>query len=128
MPRPCKKRRICAQPRNMGLIPLQNNAPDQPVTMTVDEFEAIRLIDLEGLNQEACAERMDIARTTAQAIYNRARKKLASCLVEGKTLQVQGGNVMLCDRCGKGCRGRCPRGCAKEQPACPRACPKEELS
>lgn len=73
MPRPCKRRRICALP---GFI--RFGAMDVPargkhlIHMTVDEYEAIRLIDLERLTQEACARRMGVARATVQAIYNRA--------------------------------------------------------
>jgi hypothetical protein len=81
--------------------------------MTLDEFETIRLIDLEGMKQEECAEQMQIARTTAQAVYNSARSKLAQCLIQGKELHIQGGNYELCDGtaprcgCGCGCRKRC---------------------
>ncbi len=67
----------------------------QIIRMAIDEFEAIRLIDLEGLTQEECAERMGVARTTAQAIYNSARVKLAECLVTGKRLCLEGGNYVL---------------------------------
>ncbi len=75
--------------------------------MALDEYEAIRLIDFEGLTQEQCAEQMEIARTTVQSIYAGARKKLAQCIVEGRPLQIGGGDVRLCEHhnssCGKGC-------------------------
>lgn len=82
--------------------------------MTLDEFEAIRLIDLEGLNQEECAELMGVARTTAQAIYNSARSKLAECLVNGAELSVSGGDVVLCEEA-RGCEGGC---CHKRKHRC----------
>ncbi len=61
------------------------------IRMTVDEFEAVRLLDDEGLTQEECASRMNIARTTVTAIYDSARKKIADALIRGKRLLVTGG-------------------------------------
>ncbi|SET34100.1 Protein of unknown function DUF134 [Natronincola peptidivorans] len=90
--------------------PLNVSNLDGEIIMTVEEYEAIRLIDLEGLTQEECAERMSVARTTVQRIYNDARKKLAEALVNGKILKIQGGDYKLCEE-GEpmyGC-GRCVR-------------------
>jgi len=61
------------------------------VRMTVDEYEAFRLLDDEGLTQETCAARMNVARTTVTAIYDSARKKIADALVHGKRLLIAGG-------------------------------------
>lgn len=80
----------------------------ETVQLTVDEFETIRLIDLEGMTQEQCALQMNVARTTAQAIYNSARTKLAECLIYEKELHVGGGEYELCDGNAKRCRYRCP--------------------
>lgn len=63
----------------------------ESVRMTVDEYEALRLLDDEGLTQEACAARMNVARTTVTAIYESARKKVAQALVHGKRLLITGG-------------------------------------
>lgn len=111
MPRPSKCRRVCCMPGNRSFGPLDGPPGRKTTEMTVDEFETIRLIDLDGLTQEACAERMGVSRTTTQAIYNSARVKLAECLVNGKVLLIGGGNYILCDgdeaRCGCGhCRKR----------------------
>jgi predicted Fe-Mo cluster-binding NifX family protein len=71
--------------------------------MAVDEYEAIRLIDLAGLTQEECAEQMGVARTTAQAIYTSARKKLAECIVEGRQMLIYGGDVQYCEQSRDNC-------------------------
>ncbi|WP_334196280.1 DUF134 domain-containing protein [Muricomes intestini] len=105
MPRPRKHRRVCSHPRCTSFKPCGGDKP--VITMTLDEYEVIRLIDLEGLTQEQCAEQMEVARTTVQAIYARARKTLAQCIVEGHSLQISGGDVRICEyrnpTCSKGC-------------------------
>lgn len=67
------------------------------VAMTLDEYESVRLIDLLGMTQEQCAAQMGVARTTAQAIYNSARVKLAECLVNQRELKIGGGEYILCE-------------------------------
>jgi predicted DNA-binding protein (UPF0251 family) len=74
------------------------------VTMSIDEYETIRLIDLEGFTQEKCATQMKIARTTVQGMYYDARKKLSESLVNGKVLRIEGGDYKICD--GQGCDGK----------------------
>ncbi len=113
MPRPRKWRKVCCLPESNRFGPL--NAPVQPdrVIMTVEEYETIRLIDLEGLTQEECAQQMNIARTTVQGIYAEARKKLAEFIVNGKVLWIEGGNYKLCEGGLPSCRGR---GCRREVP------------
>ena len=110
MPRPRKWRHVCSLPNTDRFGPL--NVPSnivEPVIMTVDEYETIRLIDLEGLTQEECAQQMNVARSTVQSIYADARKKLADALVNTKLLRIEGGDYQLCDglkksfRC-EGCR------------------------
>lgn len=98
MPRPRKWRRVCQLPGSNLFGPL--NLPlerENFIVMTVDEYEAIRLVDLEGFTQEQCAKRMNVARSTVQGIYTEARKKLAHSLVEGRVLRIEGGDYLLCD-------------------------------
>ena len=90
MPRPIRCRRIERLPVYRSFSPDDITAAES-VQMTVDEFEALRLLDDEGLTQEACASRMNIARTTVTAIYDSARKKVADALVHGKRLLITGG-------------------------------------
>ena len=66
------------------------------ITMTVEEYETIRLIDHLAFTQEACAARMQVSRATVQMIYAGARKKLARFLIEGIPLQIDGGDYILC--------------------------------
>lgn len=109
MARPIKRRRICALPRTSEFIPAgaENSAA---VELTLDEYEAIRLIDSLGYSQEDCARQMNVARTTVQAIYDSARSKLATALVEGRRLVISGGAYDVCPNarscCGKDCARR----------------------
>ena len=78
--------------------------------MSIDEYEAIRLIDLENFSQEECANQMNIARTSVQRIYGEARRKIAESLVHGRNLKIEGGDYQLCDGLEETCRcGGCMR-------------------
>ena len=113
MPRPRKWRKVCCLPNTNRSGPLNGCvSPDDVIQMTVDEYETIRLIDLEGMNQEDCASHMNVARTTVQGIYNEARRKLALSLVEGRVLFIEGGDYHLCDGQSNCCR---QGGCQKER-------------
>lgn len=128
MARPVKRRRICQIPRCRQFLPADGGMAEG-VTITLDEFEALRLIDYMGLNQEECARQMMVARTTVQAVYNSARQKMADALVCGKRLDIDGGTYDLCPDtdtcCGKHCRKRgCPnRQCEAGGTEPPHGCP-----
>ncbi|HBR03843.1 MAG TPA: hypothetical protein DD738_14675 [Ruminiclostridium sp.] len=121
MARPRKWRKVCSLPKSNRFGPLDSPFDaENHVHMTVDEYEAIRLIDLEGFTQEDCSEQMHVARTTVQSIYAEARKKLAESLVYGKVLLIEGGEYQLCEGlgigCGRGChRHRSGRGCVDQE-------------
>ncbi|MEN8907664.1 MAG: DUF134 domain-containing protein [Clostridiales bacterium] len=106
MARPLKWRNVCCLPKKNGFGPINIHNEEIHINMTVDEYESIRLIDLENLTQEECAKQMNIARTTVQGIYNDARKKLAESLVNGKPLIIEGGNYKLCSDNEKNCPHR----------------------
>lgn len=103
MPRPKKCRKVCALPRVCEFSP--SGEASGFITLTVDEFESVRLIDKQGLSQEECAEYMQVARTTVQQIYTSAREKIATALVDGLSLRIEGGDYRLCEGEGGTCRG-----------------------
>jgi len=65
------------------------------IALTLDEFEAVRLADFDGLYQEAAALRMGVSRQTFGRIVEAARRKIADALVNGKALRVTGGKTIL---------------------------------
>ncbi len=66
--------------------------------ISVEEAEAIRLKDLEELELEDCARRMNISRTTFSRVLNSARKKIADALLSGKAIRIEGGNFKMAVR------------------------------
>lgn len=96
MPRTPKRRRICSFPDYYSFIPEDAEKEIlETIMLSLDEFETIRLLDYEGLNQEECAFRMGVARTTVTAMYENARKKLITAVVEGNRLSIAGGNIEI---------------------------------
>lgn len=101
--------------RKVDFIPKHNLF--QPITiephllqeniLQVEELEAIRLKDLEGYEQEECAQKMEVSRPTFQRILNAARAKIADSLINAKAIRIEGGtytrNICLvkCLDCGK---------------------------
>ena len=118
MPRPKKCRKVCQMPTTKEFQPIGDTSCKASVILTVDEYEAIRLIDKQGFSQEECSNYMQVARTTVQLIYNSARKKLADALVDGLSIRIEGGDFQLCDGnedyCGCGGCRRHRRGCVQQ--------------
>ncbi len=97
MPRKQRCRWIEGYPDHWEFSPEEASA-EEPVILSLDEFETIRLLDREGLTQELCAQRMGVARTTVTAIYDSARRKIAEALTDGKRLLIRGGSYQLSDQ------------------------------
>lgn len=99
MTRPRKNRFVWGNPALSSFRPEgQRFTPAEYLTLTVDEFEAIRLSDFEGLYQEEAARMMKISRQTFGRILQEAHRKIAGCLVQGKALKIEGGNYVTSDR------------------------------
>lgn len=94
-----RQRQIDSYPDYWIFHPLDRDEAFTEVVMTLDEYEVIRLLDYEGLTQEQCAAKLSVARTTVTGIYENARKKMATMLVEGRGLRLAGGRYEL-----RGCR------------------------
>lgn len=93
MARPTKWRRIENIPTIPYFVPSDKDVDEIPENiLKLEELEAIRLKDLEGLEQSECAEKMEVSRPTFQRILLSAREKIADCLVNGKIIHIEGGN------------------------------------
>jgi uncharacterized protein len=67
----------------------------EEVCISVEELEAIRLKDIEDLEQEQCAEKMNVSRPTFVRILDSARKKVAEALIKGQAIRIEGGNFEM---------------------------------
>jgi len=96
MPRPCCLRHIghtpCADYFKPAGIPIDML---EEVVLALDELEALRLADFDGLYQEQAAEQMKISRPTFSRVVEQARRKVADALVHGKALRIETGSAIL---------------------------------
>ncbi len=104
MPRPKRNRRVLSPPLIQGFKPFGHPLKElETVFLFYEEYEAIKLMDHLNLNHEEAALRMNVSRPTMTRIYEKARKKIADGLVNGKALYIEGGNVVFDDdwyKCG----------------------------
>jgi predicted DNA-binding protein (UPF0251 family)/predicted Fe-Mo cluster-binding NifX family protein len=96
MPRPPRERIIDAELPKQQFRPYgASRTSPQEVVLSLDEAEALRLADVEGLYQQAAAKRMGISRTTFGRIIESARRKTADSILNGKKLKIEGGLVSV---------------------------------
>ena len=94
MPRPIQKRRVSRTLEERVFKPRGRRIGElRQVELSLDELEALRLADLEGLYQEEAARRMGVSRATFARIVGSARARVAKALVEGHALVIQGGDI-----------------------------------
>lgn len=107
MGRPKSRRRVFSMPRYSDFVPLGASQDTlEEVILTVDELEAIRLSDLDGMYQAQAAKKMNVSRQTFGRILDTAHRKVAQALIEGSNLKIIGGtyktavaNALRCVSC-----------------------------
>ena len=105
MVRPQKERRVERLPPTSHYKPAGQPLHDMDdIIITIEEMEAIRLADVEMLDQAAAAQRMEISRPTFHRMLNAAHQKIAAALWQGKALRVEGGNFRIDHQCSQGMR------------------------
>ncbi|NCC74261.1 MAG: DUF134 domain-containing protein [Sphingobacteriia bacterium] len=107
MARPTKWRKIENIPSVSYFVPSDKEIEESPKNiLKLEELEALRLKDLEGLEQNECADKMEVSRPTFQRILLSARETIADSLINGKTIHIEGGNYtknicsIMCLNCG----------------------------
>ena len=131
MARPQKERVICSAPKNLFFSP-QKEFHGETIVLTLDEYEVIRLHDLEHLSQAHVAAQMLISRPTVTALLNTAHEKIADAIANGKGLAIKGGNCRICE-IGHACplekqksacsnKHRCCASCRNNQSNCDESC------
>jgi uncharacterized protein len=96
MSRPQKARKINNPPKMKGFRPFgMKDCVKTSVRLKFEEYESIRLVNYEILPQDDAAKKMNISRPTFTRIYNRALKLIAEAFIEGKAIEIEGGNYKL---------------------------------
>lgn len=96
MPRPKINRVICSLPKHQIFAPIEIESP-VVISLSADEYEMLRLHDLEHLHQADAAKQMRISRPTAANLLASAHEKIADALVNGKTIRIELGNCCVCE-------------------------------
>lgn len=102
--RPRLRRTIAGSPESRCYQPCCKAGEGQGISLQPEEIELIRLIDLEGLEQEEAAEKLGVSRKTAWRDLHEARRKIADALVNGKGIEMAG-----CTKAAEGRCSKCPR-------------------
>jgi uncharacterized protein len=108
MARPQKSRKVCNPPKMKGFQPFGIPSCEvENIKLSIEEYESIKLINYDMLSQDQAAEQMNVSRPTITRIYNRALKTIAKAFVEGKAIEIEGGNYEFeqdwyrCSKCYK---------------------------
>ncbi|MBR9701761.1 DUF134 domain-containing protein [Candidatus Pacearchaeota archaeon] len=90
MPRPCKRRRVRGRPNSSYFKPAGIRMIElEESSLTMPEFEAIRLVDLKEISQEEAGKQMQISQSTLSRILKSGRKKIADAIVNGKAIRIK---------------------------------------
>lgn len=105
MPRIMKCRKICFEPTNKYFFPKEDT--EEAIIFSMEEIEALRLVDKEEMEQTQAAQIMEVSRATFQRILYTARYKSADALSQGKMIKIEGGNYQVSNQCN--CHKKCSR-------------------
>ena len=123
MPRTKKWRKISFIPESNYFIPMGVKKSElEEIQLKLEEVEAIRLKDIEGMHQVDCAREMGVSRQTFQLILDEARKKTAIAITTGKAINISGGNYTynICKYYCESCASEFVQAYEKDYKTCPK--------
>jgi predicted DNA-binding protein (UPF0251 family) len=107
MPRLKSLRKVSAIPKVKGFLPFGvESSSEEAVFLHLEEYEAFKLCDYDGMNHVEAAAMMGVSRPTFTRIYSAARSKIATAFAEGRSIEIEGGKVYIdshwfhCEGCG----------------------------